>query len=82
MPDRPPTNLRSLDDRLRNHGELTGRSFSRARGHTGPTNPMPMGGSAMCGSGCVIDSVLGCSPVRLLVTRPQDVSSIEEHGAQ
>lgn len=33
MPEGPPTNLRSLDDRLRNHCEVTGRNFSRARRH-------------------------------------------------
>lgn len=30
MPDGPPTNLRSLDDRLRNHCEVTGRNFTGA----------------------------------------------------
>lgn len=33
MADRPPTNLRSLDARLRNHCERTGTSFSRVRRH-------------------------------------------------
>lgn len=35
MADGPPTNLRSLDARLRNHCDATGRNFSRARRHVG-----------------------------------------------
>lgn len=35
MVDSPPTNLRSLDARLRNHCEAVGRDVSRARRHVG-----------------------------------------------
>jgi hypothetical protein len=35
MADGPPSNLQSLDARLRNHCENTGRNFSRARRHIG-----------------------------------------------
>lgn len=33
MADGPPSNLRSPQDRLRNHCDETGASFSRARRH-------------------------------------------------
>ena len=35
MADGPPANLRSLEARLRNHCEATGRNFGRARRHIG-----------------------------------------------